>query len=161
MEYFVIVCPLEIYFSEKLPCKGVSNLQEFLRSNYKEGLRDGQYILDLLKLYTSAQGMHGGGNSSHSDDLLMLWWEGVGFLQHSCRVVSFVLSERDSSTAEPSFICWFSAKRAPNIRRRNGIEGFDSVRGLLGSPTSCSYCFWWSSWSSNQRILGLLDWCAC
>ena len=58
-EYLSVVRPLEVFFSEKFGCEGASDLNEFLWADSKKGLWTGDFLSDLLKIYTSENGMHG------------------------------------------------------------------------------------------------------
>ena len=44
-------------FSNKFNCKGRNDLREFLWADYKKGIWTGEYLSDLLKIYTSKNNM--------------------------------------------------------------------------------------------------------
>jgi len=56
-EYLAIVRPLEIWLSEHFHLDGAEDLKEFLWSDYKKGVWDGDDLSNLLKRYTADHGM--------------------------------------------------------------------------------------------------------
>ena len=58
-EYLSMVRPLEVFFSEKYGCAGISDLNEFLWAEYRKGVWDGDFLSVQLQISMSSHGMHG------------------------------------------------------------------------------------------------------
>src|SRR3979490_1696896 len=58
-EYLTIIRPIEIFFAAKFNLKGQNDLKEFLWTDARSGLWNGDHLSDLLKKYTSEGGIPG------------------------------------------------------------------------------------------------------
>ena len=58
-EYLSVVRPLEVFFSEKFGCEEASDLNEFLWTDYRKEVWNGDFLSDRLQISTSSHGMHG------------------------------------------------------------------------------------------------------
>ena len=48
-EYFSIVRSLDVFLSKKFKCKDVADLNEFMWADDKKGVRNGDFLSDLLQ----------------------------------------------------------------------------------------------------------------